>query len=122
MKLKITIDGHTYDVEVADAEQIEGLEPSGVPPIQSSVLPTVFKPGVASDFDESKVCRSPLAGVISHLKVGVGQSVKAAEVLLVLDAMKMEIKVAAQSAGTIRSIEVAPGDAVKPNQVLISFE
>jgi biotin carboxyl carrier protein len=36
--------------------------------------------------------------------------------------MKMEIKIQAQSAGTIKSIEVAPGDAVKPGQALVFFE
>lgn len=122
MKLKIVINGQTYDVEVADVDQIDGLEPLAIPPTQSLVLPTVSKPGVSSDFDENKVCRSPLAGVVSRVNVSIGQSANAKEVLVVLDAMKMEIKVVAQSAGTIKTIEVAPGDAVKPNQVLIWFE
>ena len=51
-----------------------------------------------------------------------GQQVQDNELLMVLDAMKMEIKITAQSAGTIKSIAVAPGDAVKPGQVLVYFE
>jgi len=36
--------------------------------------------------------------------------------------MKMEIKINAQSSGTVKSVEVAPNDAVKPEQVLVFFE
>lgn len=120
MKLKIIIDGKTYDVEVQDAEEPGAMESPGTSPIQSSVLPSA-KLSASSDFDESKVCRTPLAGVISRVEVGPGQRVVANELLLVLEAMKMEIKIPAERAGTIKSIEVAPGDAVRPNQILIFF-
>ena len=123
MKLKIVIDGNTYEVEVEEAEEPGGLDSSAptASAIQSSVLPSA-KLSASSDFDEAKVCRSPLAGVVARLEVTLGQHVQPNELLLVLDAMKMEIKIAAQSAVTIKSFEVAPGDAVKPNQVLVCFE
>jgi len=56
------------------------------------------------------------------LHTNPGQHVQKNELLLVLDAMKMEIKITAQAAGTIKSIAVTPGDAVKPNQILVAFE
>jgi methylmalonyl-CoA carboxyltransferase small subunit len=123
LKLKIVIDGNTYEVEVEEAEEPGGLDSSAptASAIQSSVLPSA-KLSASSDFDEAKVCRSPLAGVVARLEVTLGQHVQPNELLLVLDAMKMEIKIAAQSAVTIKSFEVAPGDAVKPNQVLVCFE
>jgi methylmalonyl-CoA carboxyltransferase small subunit len=123
VKLKIVIDGRTYEVEVEEAEELGGLDTSApaASAIQSSVLPSA-KLSASSDFDEAKVCRSPLAGVVARLQVTSGQHVQPNELLLVLDAMKMEIKIAAPSAGTIKSIEVDPGDAVKPNQILICFE
>jgi methylmalonyl-CoA carboxyltransferase small subunit len=121
MKLKIVIDGRTYEAEITHAEDPLELETSGTSTIQSSVLPTA-KPAASSDFDEGKVCRTPLAGVISRIPVSPGQHVEANELLLVLEAMKMEIKVAAERAGTIKSIEVASGDAVRPHQILIFFE
>jgi methylmalonyl-CoA carboxyltransferase small subunit len=123
VKLKIVIDGRTYEVEVEEAEELGGLDTSApaASAIQSSVLPSA-KLSATSDFDEAKVCRSPLAGVVARLQVSQGQHVQPNELLLVLDAMKMEIKIAAPSASTIKSIEVDPGDAVKPNQILICFE
>jgi biotin carboxyl carrier protein len=120
MKLKIVIDGKTYDVEVADGEEPDLPEPSSST-IQSSVLPTA-KIAASSNFDESRVCRTPLAGVISRIHVTPGQHVEANELLLVLEAMKMEIKIPAERAGTIESVEVAPGDAVRPNQILVVFK
>lgn len=51
-----------------------------------------------------------------------GDRVQVNDLLLVLDAMKMEIKMNAQAAGIVKSIEVAPNDAVKPDQVLVRLE
>jgi len=120
LKLRITIDGRPYDVDVEDAADPASLEHS-LPPVQSAVLPTAAI-GASSDFDESKVVRSPLAGVITHLQVEPGQMVKANQLLLLMEAMKMEIKIAAHAAGTVKSMEVAPGDAVRPNQILVCLE
>lgn len=124
MKLKIVVDGRPYEVEVeaVDESSWQELSSSAQVAIQSSVLPTVAKPDASSDIDETKVCRSPLGGVVARLHVTPGLQVQTNDLLLVLDAMKMEIKIAAQSAGTIRSIEVAPGDAVKQEQILVFFE
>jgi len=125
LKLIIVIDGRPYEVEV------EALDHPSSPPslhaspqvtLQSSVLPTFSKPGSSLGTDEAKVCRSPLAGVVARLHTNPGQHVQKNELLLVLDAMKMEIKITAQAAGTIKSIAVTPGDAVKPNQILVAFE
>lgn len=121
MKLTIIIDGRSYEVEVEAADQVSGTELQAADPVQSSVLPTFSKPG-SSQLNEAKVSRSPLAGVVARLHANAGQQVENAELLLVLDAMKMEIKITAQSAGTIKSIAVAPGDAVKPGQILVYFE
>ncbi len=122
MKLKIAIDGRSYDVEVEDAGESASWEPvSSLSAVQSAVLTTAAV-GASADLDEAKVVRSPLAGVVTSLQVQPGQKVQANELLLVLEAMKMEIKIAALAAGTVKSIEVAPADAVRPNQILVCLE
>ena len=124
MKLTIVIDGRSYEVEVeaVDPALAPDFQSSAQGTLQSSVLPTFSKPGSSLGVDEAKVCRSPLAGVVARLHTNPGQPVQKNELLMVLDAMKMEIKVNALTAGTIKSIPVAPGDAVKPNQILVYFE
>jgi methylmalonyl-CoA carboxyltransferase small subunit len=124
LKLNIVIAGKTFEVEVEEAEPTaeHGLGVPASTAIYSSVLPTAPKPGTSSEGDEARVCRSPLAGVVARLHVKPGDPVEVNDVLLVLDAMKMEIKITAQSAGIVKSIEVAPNDAVKPEQVLLHLE
>ena len=123
MKLKIAINGTAYDVEVEDAAEPASLEYSAatLPPVQSTVLQTAAI-GASSDFDETKVVRSPLAGVVTRVDIQPGQLVKANQLLLLLEAMKMEIKIQAHTVGTVKSVEVAAADAVRPNQVLVCLE
>ena len=124
MKLNVVVAGKTFEVEVEEAEPSaeHGLSPPASAAIYSSVLPTAPKPGTSSEVNETKVCRSPLAGVVVRLHVKTGDSVRVNDLLLVLDAMKMEIKISAQSEGIVKSIEAAPTEAVLPGQVLVCFE
>jgi methylmalonyl-CoA carboxyltransferase small subunit len=124
VKLNIVVGGRTFEVEVEEAEPSTNTElpapTSG--PIHSSVLPTAPKPASSSQMDESKVCRSPLAGIVVRVHVKPGDQVRLNDLLLVLDAMKMEIKINAQTSGIVKSVEVASTEAVKPEQILVSFE
>jgi len=123
LKLRIAIEGKTYEVEV-EVDEDSGLDPStsATAPIQSSVLPPAVKVNTSSGLDETKVSRSPVAGLVVRLHVEAGQQVEAGELLMVLEAMKMETNITASADGRIQSVDVAPGDAVKLDQVLLQFE
>jgi methylmalonyl-CoA carboxyltransferase small subunit len=129
MKLQIAIDGDRYEVEVEVAEEDYGPRSQDNRPapatatIQSAVLRTPPRLGMGdSDGDESKLCRSPLAGVVVRVPVVSGQQLKMNELMVMLEAMKMEIAITAPSAVKLRSVSVKPGDPVKVNQVLVEFE
>ena len=68
------------------------------------------------------MCRSPVTGLVIKVNAQPGQSVKEHELLLVLEAMKMETNVTAPHAGIVKKIHVASGDSVKPNQILVECE
>ncbi len=129
MKLQILIDGTQYEVEVDDSEAISSAVPPSPPParetIQSTVVPTAAKPFAPSEgeesIDESKVCRSPVAGLVVEVKVQAGAILCTDDLILVLEAMKMETRICAPAAGTLKSVRVAPGEAVKVNQILADF-
>jgi methylmalonyl-CoA carboxyltransferase small subunit len=72
--------------------------------------------------DETKVCRSPVAGVVIKVNVAAGQAIQANDQLLVLEAMKMETNVTAPVSGKVKSVRVAQGDSVKVHQVVVEFE
>ena len=63
-----------------------------------------------------------MPGTVLDIKVSVGDQVQAGQVLLILEAMKMENEISAPSAGTIDSIQVQKGASVNAGDVLISIK
>lgn len=121
MKIKIVIGGKTYEVE-ADVDGENNL-PSSTAPLQSVLLPTASRRDSAvGGADDSKVCRSPVAGIVVRVCVQPGQQLQVDELIVVLEAMKMETSVIAPIAGKVKSVKVGPGEAVKLNQILVEFE
>ncbi|MDR3622026.1 MAG: acetyl-CoA carboxylase biotin carboxyl carrier protein subunit [Paludisphaera borealis] len=128
MKLKITVDGKLYEVDVEVSEP-ERARPGFVAPIGHVRVPAtpVAAPaappaGGETVADESKVCRSPFSGTVSRVEVEVGRQIAPNEVLIVLEAMKMETIITAPVAGKIAKVNVGVGDAVQQGRVLIEFE
>ena len=72
--------------------------------------------------DESKVCRSPCAGTVARVPIQVGQAINVQDVLVVLEAMKMETVITAPIAGKVAKINAKIGDFVQSGQVLVEFE
>ncbi len=128
MKLKITVDDQVYEVDV-EAWEPEPARPGFVPPIGQARVPAAApaapppkRPGPAPVADEGKVCRSPLSGLVSRVSAQVGQTIQVNDVLLVLEAMKMETAITAPAAGIVTKINVKVGDAVQQGQVVVEFE
>jgi methylmalonyl-CoA carboxyltransferase small subunit len=127
VKLKLTVDGKLYEVDVEVAEE-EQPHPTYIPPAgqarreTSSTAASTAPAGEQRVVDESKVCRSPISGVVVKAPVQVGQEIQADDVLLVLEAMKMETLITAPIAGKVAKINAAVGDSVQAKQVLVEFE
>ena len=131
MKLQISIDGKTYETEV------EVLEDDALPrqpsygtyqPLHATVqsMPVAGAQTPVAETRESvsedKLCRSPVTGVVIKVNVAPGQAIQANDLIMVLEAMKMETNVTAHSAGTVKNVRVAEGGSVKLNQVVVEFE
>ncbi len=127
MKLKITVDGKVYEVEV-DVFEPEPAGPAYVPPVGSARVPAaapgspLTQPSTTPVADEGKVCRSPIAGTVAKVPIQVGQAIKINDVLIVLEAMKMETVITAPIAGKVVKINANVGDFVQGGQVLVEFE
>lgn len=128
MKLTITINNKTYEVDVEAAENETPslripmtMAPASVqvPAPQASAAP---KPVGQSPVNEEKVARSPVSGIVVRAAAQPGQTLQVGDVLLVLEAMKMETNVTSPVAGKVKSINVAPGDSVQNGQVVVEFE
>jgi biotin carboxyl carrier protein len=127
LKLKVTVNGKVYEVDVEVFEP-EPAGPVYVPPAGSARVPAAApspppaSPGPTAAADESKVCRSPIAGVVVRVSAQVGQTIQVNDVLLVLEAMKMETVITSPIAGKVARVNVNVGDAVQGGQVLVEFE
>jgi biotin carboxyl carrier protein len=127
LKLKITVGGKVYEVDV-DVSEPEPLHPGYVPPVGESRIPAAapeaappMPPTPAPLAGESKVCRSPFSGVVVRISAQTGQTIQVNDVLLVLEAMKMETVITSPLAGKVNKVNVNVGDAVQAGQVLIEF-
>ena len=80
----------------------------------------VIEPGASSADDEGGLS-APMPGKILEVHVSVGQSVKSGDVLMVMEAMKMEHKIVAGSDGVVEAIHFAEGDQVPQGAELLSL-
>lgn len=133
MKLRITVHGTAYEVEVEVLDAGDGFptsplpkvappQPSApapaAPPVKPAARPSAAPPSGGSEGSIS----SPIAGTVLEIKCRAGDEIRQNQELLVIEAMKMETSIAAPTAGTIQSVDVAVGDAVREGQVLIQFK
>ena len=127
MKLKITVDGKVYEVEVEVSEP-EPPRPGYVPPAGQARVPAAA-PGPAAGLARTgpggrreQGLPQPDRGHGRQIPVQVGQAIQVNDVLLVLEAMKMETVITAPIAGKVAKINANVGDFVQGGQVLVEFE
>jgi methylmalonyl-CoA carboxyltransferase 1.3S subunit len=130
LKLQIKIDGKTYTVEVEVMEEEEipppvsyaSYQPVSATPTSAAFLSPKRAPVRKRDAADENNCLSPVNGIAIKVNVTVGQQVEPNDLIMVLEAMKMESSVTARRAGLVKSVNVVAGDSVRLNQVLVEFE
>lgn len=73
------------------------------------------------DTGAEAMIRAPMPGLIVRVPVEVGQEVAKGETIVILESMKMENELKSPRAGTVHRVNVAPGDSVEQNKVLVSI-
>ena len=135
MKYVVTLNGKNYEVEVTETDAIV----TGITevPVMVAAAPAVAAP-VAAPAEAPKSeeapaapsapaaptasgtqVKAPMPGSILAVKASVGQAVKAGDVLVVLEAMKMENDITAPCDGTVKEIVVTKGTTVNTDDVLV---
>jgi biotin carboxyl carrier protein len=122
-KLRITVDGKVFDVQVESLDEPATSAPAGRPPVQLGSAPASApaSPPPGSSAGPGDVV-SPLAGRVVTIDCKVGDKVEAGAQLVTIEAMKMNTFVNSQSAGTVSAILVAAGDSVEEGQPLVTIQ
>ena len=106
-RYRVNVNGNAYAVEVLPEGTIGSIQPVAAPPQPASAAPAPVVTGDGAPLP------SPLAGTIVAVKVQPGQAIQAGEVVLVLEAMKMETSVSAPKAGRVVSVAVQASSQVR---------
>ena len=131
MKYKVTLNKRVYEVEVEEGtamlvdeyELAAPAAPAAPAPVAAPVAaaaPAAAAPAApAGALAAGEVVKSPMPGNVLKINVTQGQQVKEGDVLLILEAMKMENEVVSPKAGTVAQIVVSKGAVVETGTVLV---
>lgn len=127
-KAKVEVNGIPFEVEMQGSSlveadlptqaPIEGATPAAAP---ATPVPAAAPAAPAAGPGAGNPVKAPLPGVVTKLLVAAGQAVKKGDTVLVLEAMKMENNITAESDGSVTGICVAPGDSVMEGTVLLTI-
>ena len=129
MKDKVTLNGRTYEVEVEagkamlldEYEAIAPAAPAAAPaaPVAAAPAAAPAAPAAAAVTGAGEPVTAPMPGTILKVNVQNGQAVKAGQVLVVLEAMKMENEIMAPKDGTVTQVVVSKGASVDTGAPLV---
>lgn len=109
----VTVSGQSYVVQVAEGGDISSVTPAAAAPAPSAAP--------AAPTGGGEPVTAPLAGNIFKVKVKAGDQVQEGDVIIVLEAMKMETEVRAARSGTVGQVAVKPGDSVAVGDTLLTI-
>lgn len=112
-KYNVVVNGTPYEVEIELVSENEAK--SAAKPAAAQAAPAAQASGAGEKIS------APMPGNILDIKVNVGDSVKAGQVLFILEAMKMENEIMAGADGKVTSIGVTKGQAVESGTVLCTI-
>ena len=131
MKYKVTLNNRVYEVEVEQGEAMlvdeyelaaHAVAAPAAPaaaPVAAAAPAAAPAPAPAAGLAAGEVVKSPMPGNVLKINVTQGQQVKEGEVLLILEAMKMENEVVSTKAGTVAQIVTSKGAVVETGSPLV---
>lgn len=120
---RITVNGNVYDVAVEELGGTVSAAPAPAmvsAPVAAPIAPAAAPAAKASGAGSVKI-PAPMPGKVLAIKVKVGDAVKKGDVMMILEAMKMENEIVALEDGTVASIDVSEGAMVEASDVLASL-
>ena len=128
MKYRVTLNDRVYEVEVEEGvamlvDEYQLAAPAAAAPAAPAAPAPVAAPAPAAApaaaLAAGEAVKSPMPGNVLKINVTVGQQVKEGDVLLILEAMKMENEIASTKSGTVAQIVVSQGAVVETGSPLV---
>ena len=125
MKYELKLNGRTYEVEVELAEPMQMQEFQSYAPVPTAPAAPIVEtapaavPAAPSVTGDGECVDAPMPGTILKVNVAVGQTVKEGDLLVILEAMKMENEIFAPKGGTVSQVLVEKGAAVNTGEPLV---
>lgn len=125
MKYKVTLNNRVYEVEVEMGQamlidEYDAVAPAApAAPIAVPAAPAAPAAVPAAALASGEVVKAPMPGNILKINVAPGQKVEEGDVLIVLEAMKMENEIVATKAGTVAQVAVSKGAVVETGTPLV---
>lgn len=124
MKYVVTLNGKDYEVEVDELSEaiVTNVVPTAAPaqaaPVAAQPSAPAAAPAPAPVSGSGTAVKAPMPGTILKVNVTAGQSVKAGDIMFILEAMKMENEIVAPTDGTVSQVVAAKGSSVATDDVL----
>lgn len=131
MNYKVTLNGKIYEVEVTECDaKVTGVSQvpvsavaapapvAAAPAAPAAAAPTAAPAAPAASATDGTPVKAPMPGTIIAVKKNAGEAVKAGDVVVVLEAMKMENDIVAPCDGTVKAIVAAKGASVNTDDVI----
>ena len=138
-KYNITVNGNTYEVEVDEVGGVPGVVPVAAAPVAAAPAAAAPAPAAAAPAPaaaaapakaaapaapsaDAEIVEAPMPGIILEVLKKPGDAVAESEVVLILEAMKMENEIVAPKDGVVDAITVAKGASVNSGEILFSVK
>ncbi|MEA4897516.1 biotin/lipoyl-containing protein [Bacillota bacterium Meth-B3] len=118
---KITVNGQAYEVEVEEVGGFTGAAETPAAPAKSAPAPAA-KPAAKSAPAGAETIKAPMPGTILAVNVQEGSSVKKGQVVLVLEAMKMENEIMSPRDGVVGAVLTSKGSSVNTGDALVALK
>ena len=118
-KAQVTVNGKDFQVEME--AQTEAVKKT-VTPLPQTDEKVETEPSTTGQVNTEQAIKAPLPGVITEIKVSVGDQVKAGDTVVVLEAMKMANNIEAEKDGTVTAICIKQGESVMEDTPLVVIE
>ena len=118
----VTVNGEEYKVEMEKEPEPEKKKPVLGKPAQAEAASEGSPVTDAASVNKNAAIKAPLPGVITDIKVAVGDEVQAGDTVIVLEAMKMANALQAEKAGKVTAICVKIGESVMEDDALVVIE